>query len=166
MISCHRNKHLCLKRTALTPYFELIGNFSERHLLFILWVTGFIPDRIDGDHDPTILGWTVFLVVQVVGFSMGLQQGVTAQVVTNTVAVNRWCFLVITISIFADLIGFVECDPRLNFVSELFEAQVRVIPEVINHLRVCPTSEILECLGQVPVEQGDLQAIIYNYVLS
>lgn len=72
--------------------------------------------------------------------SVGFQQRVAAQVVADAVAVNSRCLLLITVSIFTDFIGFIEGDPRLNPISELSEAQISVVMEVMCDFRIGPST--------------------------
>ena len=53
--------------------------------------------------------------------------------------------------------GFVDRGPEGNAVAELLEGERRVVPEPLDRVAVRPSTQILESLGEVPVEQGGVR---------
>lgn len=68
-----------------------------------------------------------------------------------------WSCCPIAVALVGNDKGLIQCDPKLHFVPQPLEEHICIVFKSLYDGLILPASDILECLGQVPVVNCHLQ---------
>lgn len=86
---------------------------------------------------------------------MSLDHVMTTKIVSNSRRVDSRSFSNASVGLLATRSAFIEGQPQLDPISEVFKTHSRVVLKVVYYERVGEASQVLEGLREVPVVERD-----------